>query len=650
MQKEIIRLFKSYLEENKSNIPNQEALEKGIIIPNNADKEIIDYAIERYGINGYKFNQTFHKSFQTVRELPLEELIVQQIIHYCTTYGFEDLGIYDKDTVYIPAEKLEIPEVDLNEISLTAIKPITEKELQERLMKLLTSGIALSEETVEDIMALSDYIDKNEFDKIKNREIKIALYKKYNVMPQNPEEFLKYMIYELTGNILKIKNVDTWYSIKNCDKEKAYQMFNTYIKKNGIAKLSSIFLRNKYIFLAFKTNKDSYMIKDYELKINSIINKLRKLANKNHVPMTISNLAILDRLTDKNVNVDLDELYKMLDNITIYREIRIYNGVTYRILGNDNIVYRIRNGKSYVKTLPEKDMNYMTRLINIQNIIKNHLVNRISDKVAGKVIYIPENVVYSAPTSEKQFSDNIPDGSYIEVPRNGKMVYGVHWENLDGDERVDLDLKQMNKSEVFGWNAAYRGHSVTFSGDVVDAPKPKGATELFEIDSDCPTNAYLVTLNMYTSNSKDVPYEFIIAESENYKTVTLNYVVNPNKVKVKLNRTIKNTERQKVVGFITIEENKIRFYFNDFTQGKSQSTSQRDEYKMGAFDYYRTYTKTQLKLNDLLKEAGADIVTTKKVVVPTIAKGFDLELVEKQADIDLSLEAITKETIIDLLQ
>lgn len=101
------------------------------------------------------------------------------------------------------------------------------------------------------------------------------------------------------------------------------------------------------------------------------------------------------------------------------------------------------------------------------------MVDRISTNVKGKYIYIPNNITYAAPTSEKQFNGNIPAGSYIEVPRIDDLVYGVHWTNLPGDgkyqsrgfygeikpngeERVDLDLKQMNKNEVFGWDASYR--------------------------------------------------------------------------------------------------------------------------------------------------------------------------------------------------
>ena len=177
MEKEVLRLFKSYLGEKSENF-SKEGLKYGILIPDTASEEIIKEAIEQYGKDGEKWNQTFHKDFEIVKNAPIEDLIMQQLIHYITTYGFESLGFYDSNLVYLPKEKLEIPELVVENIELVPIKPITAEELQEKLMILLTSGIALSEQSVKDIMVLSDYIDKDRFDEIINREIKVTLYDK----------------------------------------------------------------------------------------------------------------------------------------------------------------------------------------------------------------------------------------------------------------------------------------------------------------------------------------------------------------------------------------------------------------------------------------------------------------------------------------
>lgn len=663
MKKEVLRLFKSYLGE-KSEFLWEDGLKYGLLIPNTADKEIVNEAIKQYGKDGKKWNETFHKDFEIVKNAPIEDLIAQQMIHYITTYGFESLGFYDSDLVYMPNEKLEIPELDKDSsVEFITIKPITEAELTEKLMVLLTSGIALSEQTIKDIMVLSDYIDKDRFDEISNREIKTALYDKYNIMPRNPEEFLRFLIFKTTGNTLKIQDSNTINSIKDCDKKLAFKMLKSYIDNtpNGYSKLSSIFLRNKNLFLAFKN-------RDGNKEINTIINKLRKLAIKNHKPLKKN---ILDCLTDENADINLTSLQEELNNITIFREIRIINGILYRLKGTENIVYKIRNGKSYFKKLNDPKTKYIERLEYLYKVIYNHLKNRVSLKVKDKIIYIPDNITYAAPTSEKQFNGNIPEGSYLEIPRGEDLVYGVHWTNiLNGanqessyygempkrcsEERVDLDLKQMNKSEIFGWDASYRSKSgnILFSGDVTDAPNPNGATELFYVDKNYGYGAFLITLNMFTGNSQDVPFEFVIAKGDG-TNVRKNYVINPNNILEKIDMTIKKSERQMVVGFISIGET-IKFYFNDFSAGASIRTSRQDDITLGTFDYLQAYSKVQLKLNDLLKDSGAKIInepTYKKLVVTVDEEGNEVSQEEKEipVDIDLSTSAITKETLIDLL-
>ena len=115
MKKETLRLFKGYLGEKTNNI-NEKALKYGLLIPDSANDEIVDIAIDMYGKDGKKWNQTFHKDFEIVKNAPIEDLIAQQMIHYITTYGFESLGMYDNDLVYIPRESLDIPELDLENI------------------------------------------------------------------------------------------------------------------------------------------------------------------------------------------------------------------------------------------------------------------------------------------------------------------------------------------------------------------------------------------------------------------------------------------------------------------------------------------------------------------------------------------------------
>ena len=661
MQRDILKLFKRYLGDTTISINNsdglsymglfnQRALKFGVMIPNNAPKEAIDEAIKIYGKDGVKWNSPFHKDFLTVATKPIEELIFQQIIHYFTTYGAEDLGIYDSDIVYLPKEKLEIPELK-KDIELIVIRPITESELENKLMTLLTSGIALSKDTITSILALSKYISKDRLEEIKNREVKIALYDKFGLVPEDPNEFLRYLIYKTTGETLKIQSTELISKIRDCDKEKALKLFNKY---TDMKKLSSIFLRNKKLFLAYKIQNDDFRNfttnKNVKINLNKKINKLRKLANRNHHPLKRN---ILDEITNPAL-LNSEELEQALDNATIFREIRILNSLKYRTdypSTDQNIVYRIRNGKSYVSNLKNYSISETAILFERYNYIYNHLINRLKEKVQNKFIYIPENITYMAPTSEKQFNNNIPNGSYLELPNDSDLVYGVHWNNIikskSTTERVDLDLKQMNKNEVFGWDASYkRSDEVLFSGDITDAPLPNGATELFYVNKNNKEKAYLLTLNMYTANSKDVPFEFVIAKADK-KQFGKNYVVDPNNILEQLDMTIEKDNRQKVVGLITIGD-KIRFYFNDFSAGASQCSSSNDDIMLGAFNYLKKYSECQMKLKPLLIQAGA-IMTDSPTVTKTTVTPEGITTEEFPVDIDLSPNAITKETIIDLL-
>lgn len=621
----LLELFKIYEGNKRATKLNERALKYGVIIPNNAPEEIVETAIKLYGIDKEKWNQTFHKDFNTVKNTDNETLIIQQLIHYFTTYGIENIfGEIKEDLVYIPKEELNIPELT-EDINFVVIKPMNKKEISEKIMTLLTSGIALHKKTVDNLIEISDYIDLSDIDSITNREVKIALYNKYKIVPKDGEEFLRYLIYTLTESTLKIKN-DITLSILN---ERAHflnkdveRLLNTYVSNNSYKGLAEIFFRNKDLFLALKgSNKE----------VNRIINKIRKLADKYHKPIKKS---LLDMLTDPSVNIndnDLEKISDKLDAITIFKEVRILNGVKYRLYGNNSIVYKIRNGKSWAKELNNNSEEYTKRLLKIEEIIMNHLISRLK-YLEGRTVYIPENTVYAMPTSEKQFNGNFPAGSYIEIPRERDLIYGIHWTNLE-NHQVDLDLKQMNQSEVFGWDADYKSEraNIIFSGDITNAPAPKGATELFYVGTNYGQGAFLVTVNDFTQNNEDVPFEFVIAKSDkmqaNFKN---NFVINPNNILTKIGMSIEKGSHQKVIGFITIDEN-VKFYFNDYSNGAARS-SKMDEVQTMSFEYLNSYSKVQVKFNDLLKEAGVTIVTKKT-----------------EDSIDLSPEIITKETIIDLL-
>lgn len=130
----------------------------------------------------------------------------------------------------------------------------------------------------------------------------------------------------------------TYKALRRADKSMVLKLFNAY---GNYAKLSAIFLRNKNIFLALKTKTESKALTAAEREVNSIVNKLRKLAVSNHRPMRADSL--LNTITSVT-DFDEAELIADLKKTTLFRAIRILNALSYRLIAGDqaDIVYRVR--------------------------------------------------------------------------------------------------------------------------------------------------------------------------------------------------------------------------------------------------------------------------------------------------------------------
>ena len=664
----VLKLFKGFVSEKHSELSrfDQKALIAGVMIPESAPVEVKKQAVDLYGKDGALWNATFHKSWNKVAKAPLAQLVLEQLMHYFTTYGFESLGVYSEDTIYIPKEALDIPELAIDDkIKFVNIKSLAEEDVKSKLMALLTSGIALSEETIEDIKALSDLIDKSRFDEVANREVRTYLYDKYNVMPKDPEAFLRYLIFKATGSTLKIQNKAMLESLKGADRGLVKNMLASYLSADAQAekRLASIFLRNKNLFLALKSDADT----EEQKAINRYVNRLRRLAKTYHKALKPQ---VLDTLTVTKYSAK--EIDAALDKATLFRAIRCLNALNYRLSSSvsDDIVYRVRNGKSFVSKIATESVKEAV-LVQNKEAVQSYIVSKLAEKVSGKTVYIPEGIVYKAPTSEKQFVNDIPEGSYIELPADKNLIFAVHWNNLepqesikskagrDCDSRVDLDMHMMNSSRQFGWNTSYRDErsQILFSGDVTSAPAPHGATEAYFISHKLKEAAYLITLNDFNGHNRPVPYEFIVASDDvASSSFSRNYMIDPNKIIYKFNMKITPDKRQITLGIVKADEKTKRFYFNDFAVGASGAVSTRNEYTLGALSYMTAYNEVQVTLNELLKDAGANIINTQTVVVKKAEAYLDeagqpqIRYVDEtvSADIDLSIENIDKTSLIEL--
>lgn len=631
-----IRLFKALPIEKNINKINKEKIEiiyketipKGFIF---SEKVLNNYNLEELfclikdvekeiGLTSEQMNNSFHKSWKKIKESSMTQLFMEQIIHYITTYGFENLGIYNKESIYIPQENLEIPSLKIDGISLIVINGYFKEEFKKKTIDLVSTGIALSKDILDDVLNIFKFVDiqMNEIDDIKNKEIKIMLYKKFNIVPEDPIESLRYIIYIATGETLLIKNNELIEKIKNSEHIDSIKLFYKYKNSYGLPKLSEIFYRFKPLFLAFKQTEE----------LCKIINKIRRFSPTNHKPLKEDYLNSITSKIKNGQKIYRKVLIEELQKVNIFRKIKLAYALNYRTKDVNSILYKIRNGKSYVM-----DFNYNAKeqANIILNIILNSICSDIYKNVGGKKIYIPEFIQYSLPTTEKQFTGYFPIGTCVSISKD--IIVGIHWEDVK-DHRIDLDLSLISNNQKIGWDGSYKTEKsdILFSGDLTSAPKPKGASELFYIQKQR-NDIYIMTVN-YFNYDKNIPVPFkIIVASDNIKSLDTNYMIDPNKIIAIAKSEI--NKKQKVLGLLVVTEDECKFYFTETYIGNSitsQSTSKHiQQSKDYLFNFYEN--NNLLSLNTLLHNAGAFIVKDKDI-----------------CDIDLSPELLEKDTIINLLK
>ena len=74
-----------------------------------------------------------------------------------------------------------------------------------------------------------------------------------NLFPENPTEFLRFIVYKATDKTLLIKSSEVIDEIRESQKGKdIVRLFNDYKNQYGLERLAEIFYRFKPIFLAMR--------------------------------------------------------------------------------------------------------------------------------------------------------------------------------------------------------------------------------------------------------------------------------------------------------------------------------------------------------------------------------------------------------------
>ncbi len=568
----------------ESNNPLVHLSDDGYIIEPNAlwaKDEIASY-YDAQKLSGDDLNKTFYKSWEKVQNSSRYELYLDQIRHYFSTYGSDFQA-----EAYYPEGIAEVPDVKL---TFKVIKAYSVKEMTEKCLDMLRSGIAMKEETVDCILSVLTEELEYKFsgdEGIRNKEAIVKIADNCGVLPKDTVEFLRYVLFKTTGETLLIKNGETIAAIKASDfnPEKLFVSF-------GLENLAEIFNRFKPLFLAYKA------------KCSSVVNKISRLSKTSHKPLVQNPLnMVTHRILDES------ELH-WLDNATPFAMFKALSACHSRQNGQDNFVYRVRNGKSWTKQnqLSEGQNNVMTA--NVALIIQN-LKSRFD--LSGKKFYFPKEVEYALPTSEKMFVGNLPTGTKFYGDR---LAVGIYWENSWGANDLDLSAMNISGSKV-GWNSSYHDGNLTYSGDITDAPN--GAVEYMHVGKSCDSE-YLIVNNVYCGES-DCKYKIVVGDAPR---VSDKYMMDPNKVAFEC--VTNSVQKKTILGMLLPSVKRQCLVLLNFGQGNA-GVSKGTE----GIEALKQQWTNPLSFREIVTNLGAEVVSS-----------------PEEAEYDLSLDNLDKSSFLKM--
>ena len=410
----------------------------------------------------------------------------------------------------------------------------------------------------------------------------------YGVMPKDTMEFFRYIIYRITGETLLIKSDEVIQAI-----EKSKYNPGVQFEQFGLEKLAVIFNRFKPLFLAFKS------------KCAKTINKISKLSKKHHKPLVVNPLNLVTSIfiTAKDKH--------WLDNATPFALFKALSACHTRMQGQYAFAYRIRNGKSFVKTNTNSGVVWSN-----YEFLLDYLKDRF--KLNGKKVFLPIDVAYALPTSEKMYVGNIPTGSKFY---GDALAVGVYWENQWG--AYDLDLSGLNIGGKVGWNSAYKQGKgqLMYSGDITDAPN--GAVEYLYAQNGL-NEPTLVKNNVYSGDG-NCEYKIIVGKGDK---VDYDYMMNPNNLFVETK--CQSVQRQTVLGMLLPEKGRQCFVLLNFGAGESRVSGNSELSILATKALYQQWSNP-ISFRELISELGAEIVSNKE-----------------QADYNFALDALQKDSFLKI--
>lgn len=508
----LIRMFNRALKGN--DVPYERiaelAMKAGYVIdPECATEDVLKFLREEKA----NLNSTFYKTWEDITSKTRFELFLDQIRHYASTYGTIDEPILNGSYMVAGDGTIDVHyNVDGNGYvpnsdpifvewkKFKVIKPATPAEIRDLILDMFKSGAAMKEDTINvciEFLQENDFLKSINVDDIKNREAQTIISVKTKKFPSDEFGMLRAIMYTYTGKASVIKNKETIHTIKSENGFTPKAQFDfALLSDKQLTRLSRIFYRYKPLFIAMKGYGDNA----------KYVNKIRRLAEKNHTPLKKGFWENCFAIQGRKVPELLDEARKTVKDLNNFRKVQVMQSIMERLNGKnmDGKMYIIRNGKMFIRDgyHPETNQSY---LMDLYGIVKNALIESLREKKA--TFKIPVGLHLACPTSEKNFLGNYPIGTRVDF-EDGDNVIGIYWRNEWGTRDFDLHVMD-EKGNHYGWNAAFRDENqqIIYSGDMTNADPE--AVEMYYFKKGVPDG--FVNLNKFNGNQVS-KYKLFVAK------------------------------------------------------------------------------------------------------------------------------------------
>ena len=395
--------------------------------------------IKLYGVDLRNANATFYESFEVRKGLSWGDVVVDRLLHYSATYG----GLEEFfGTDFVPNSEEKVFQTAFN-THLTTIKLVDESELKESLRVFANQPLALPSST---ISVLADLVGQFEIEvsESASKELQIELVARYAYIPKSPELLLRAVLRRIikTTDFYKTKfsyrALDSDVSrLKDVDRVFVIDLVRAYIDTYGLQALADHYRPNKKTWLILR-----------KLGLQKEVNAMKRLSEVSRKDHTFKTL--------------VKEFPEDLSKFTNYQLIRFYNYLSElrNLVEGDYQVYRIRNGKTFVKAVKQTPISALEYIL--VDFYLERLKGEFKARFEGKELkfYQPEeHISIAVPTTAKSFIGVYPMYTRIAVPENYQI--GIYW-NQEGD--IDLHARTIDGGVVSFYHEGVDG--ITYTGDM----------------------------------------------------------------------------------------------------------------------------------------------------------------------------------------